>query len=380
MWTSKQLADLEVKHATLWNRIQRWREAQLAYIPPVQCLLAQSPSTAGSVDFNASTEPAETIPLYLPSSLPQNLQLLPELSTIRKKECRLRVAQAEDALADIRRQRWIISGIWQFKKLNVDGTGNKACTRIQALYNRFSLRTQQCAGNYRAAHNALVTLDPNGSWQSHLQVLKDTDICGPGKDDNGVGNSRFEPSWIWLVPRVHSAPDMGTLEQVLDNSLHVEWLKSYARKQRWEEEVLIVQEEMCHVITYHEWRAQWWRSQAVRRSDTDAAILQGISAYAERQAHLSKRLVRQCALFWLPILKENGITPEWAEHYPVLVIPTSDECVAFSVVAASGDREIDKDDDYEALEEINDEDGLNGELEENFAFDDIELDMFETDL
>ena len=135
---------------------------------------------------------------------------------------------------------------------------------MRALYNRFSLRTKRCAGHYHAARNALVGLDPNGSWQSCLQVLKDADIRGPGKDDNGVGNGRFKLSWIWLVPRVDSAPDMEASEQVLDNSLQVEWSKTQVQMHRWEEEVVLVQEEMRRVIAYHEWKASWWQSQAAR--------------------------------------------------------------------------------------------------------------------
>jgi hypothetical protein len=83
----------------------------------------------------ASIEPAESISLHLPSSLPQSLRQSPELSTVIEKERRLYVAQADDALANIRCQCWIISGLWQFKKLNVDGMGNRACTRMQTLYN-----------------------------------------------------------------------------------------------------------------------------------------------------------------------------------------------------------------------------------------------------
>ena len=152
---------------------------------------------------------------------------------------------------------------------------------MQTLYNRFNLRTQQCAGEYHAARNALVTFDPNGSWKLRLQVLKDANICGPGKDDDGVGGC-FEPSWIWLVPHVHSAPDMGTSEQVFDDSLQVKWSKSYVRRQRWEEEVEIVQEEMCQAIKYYEWSAQWWCSQAMCWSNSDNATLHGVSAYAEK--------------------------------------------------------------------------------------------------
>lgn len=99
--TSKQSADLEVKRTALCDRIQQWREAQLVYTPCVGPLLYTPIATAES----SSIEPAELIPLHLPSSLPQYLRQLPELSAVIEKERRLRVAQADNALADIRRQR-----------------------------------------------------------------------------------------------------------------------------------------------------------------------------------------------------------------------------------------------------------------------------------
>lgn len=220
--TSKQLADLEEKRTTRCNQIQHWRQAQLAYTSCV-AFFVQTLVALPDAAVSLPVESAESMPLHLPSSLPRHLQQLPELATVLQKEHRLRIAQADDALAEIRRQRQIISGLWHFKKLNVDGTGNKASTRMRTLYNRFNLRAQRYAGCYRAALTALLTLDPDGSWRSRLKDLNDNDIRGPGKDDNGSGNSRFKPSWIWLVPRVHSAPNMGDSEQVLDDSLQVEW-------------------------------------------------------------------------------------------------------------------------------------------------------------
>ena len=88
--------------------------------------------------------------------------------------------------------------------------------------------------------------------------LKDDDIRGPGKEDSRSRNSHFEPSWIWLVPHLHSSPEMGDSEEVLNDSLQVEWAKVWARKQRWEEEVLLLQEEMRCVIVFYEWKSQWW--------------------------------------------------------------------------------------------------------------------------
>jgi hypothetical protein len=362
--TSKQLADLESKRTGLYNQIQRWRGVQLIYMPCIGGLLLPSlTATTAESPESVSKEPAEYLPLHLPSSLPQHLRQSPELSNVMEKECRLRVAQADDALAEIRHQRRIISGLWHFKKLNVNGTGNKTATRMRTLYNRFHFRTRRCAARYRAARAALVAMDPTGSWQFRLKDLKDDDIRGPGKDDTLLGNSRFEPSWIWLVARVRSAPDMGDSEQVLDDSLKVEWSKSYARKTRWEEEVLIIQEEMRRVIVYHEWRAQWWRNERARRSDVDAATLHGIAAYAEKQAYLSESLARCSAAFWLPTLKTKGISPEWEARYSII----SDESPApFSTT----DEDVNED---EGSEEIDD----GGERGDHADGDYEEIDLFE---
>ncbi|KAM6490236.1 hypothetical protein JOM56_014213 [Amanita muscaria] len=306
--TSKQLADLEEKRTSLRNRIQCWRQAQLVYTPCVAALI---------------------------------------MTTVLEKECRLRIAQADDALAEIRRQRRIVSGLWQFKKLNVDGTGNKACTRMRTLYNRFNLRTQRCADCYRVARSALLILDPNGRWQSCLKDLRDNDIRGPGKDDNGSGNRRYEPSWIWLVPPAHSMPEMGDSEQVPDDSLlRVEWAKAQARKQRWEEEVILIQEEMRRVVMFHD--------QAACRSDADRT-------YAEKQAHLCESLARGCVTSWLPTLKGNGITTDWEGHYSFIPAAADVCCVS------STDEEVDSDD--ESVEEIDD----------GGRSDNLDIDLFEVD-
>jgi hypothetical protein len=369
--TSKQLADLEEKRTSLRNRILRWRQAQLAYMPCVASLVVQSIMALPDAAESLPVEPAELMPLYLPSSLPQHLRQLPKLTTVLKKECQLRIAQADDALAEIRHQRQIISGLWRFKKLNVDGTGNKACTRMRTLYNRFNLRTQRCAGCYRVARSALLVLDPNGSWQSRLKDLKDSDIRGPGKDDNGSGNGHFEPSWIWLVPRIHSAPDTGDSEQALDDSLQVEWAKVQARKQRWEEEVLLIHEEMHQVVAFHEWKAQWWRNQACCHTDGDSCVIHGIIAYAEKQAHLCECLAQSCVTSWLPTLKANGTAPpDWEAcyHYPS-VLTTAD---IYDETPTDGDG--DEDEDAEEIDDGGDEKGECSEGDDN-----VDVDLFEVE-
>ena len=172
-----------------------------------------------------------------------------------------------------------------------------------------------------------------------MRDLRDKDIRGPGKEDSGPGNGRYEPSWIWLVIRVSSAPDMGDSEQVLDDSLQVEWAKAQARKQRWEEEVLLVQEEMRRVVMYHEWKAGWWHSQAARRSDVDASVVHGVMAYAEKQAYFCECLARSCVASWLPVLKGNGPAQDWEARYSMPHVPYTSSALP----QADDDTEVDYD-------------------------------------
>ena len=152
--------------------------------------------------------------------------------------------------------------------------------------------------------------------------------------------------------------------------------------QHWEEEVVLIQEEMCRVIAYHEWKAQWWLSQTAHRSDTDDAKLHGVAAYAEKQAYLSDQLAWQCAKHWLPALKERGISTEWEERFPLPPVVTPVQCaISFAV-----DNDHNKDDEglevevegFEGLEEIDGEErepeeyDVNSDSDDNMAF--LELD------
>jgi hypothetical protein len=320
--TSKQLADLQEKRTGLLRLIHNWREVQLAYIPHAASLISQMQLTT-DVDINPAALPPETfaenIHLFLPSSLPIHIRNLPELQEICQLERRLREPQADDALAEVRHQRRIIQGLWQFKRLNVSGTGNKPNTRMLTLWKRFDNKTKRAAQAYRTAWSALRILDPNGSWRSRLKELKDKDISGPGKDPEDISttNSRYEPSWIWLVPLIaeSSNTNSGIREDEFNDSMRVEWAKARARMMRWTEELKIIQEEMRRVIAYHGWRATWWKDQGALRSQGDNTVLSGLSGYANKQAAICTRMAERCAIYWLPYLMEKGFKPGWASEY-----------------------------------------------------------------
>jgi hypothetical protein len=322
--------DLHEKCIALLRRIQAWREVQMVYMPCVASLLSSSPNPGlDEIRTDASsTERVENITLFLPSSLPTTLP--PALRAIGispdllEKEIKLRIAQADDALAELHRQRRIVTGLVLFKKLNISGTGQKKNTRLRTLFKRFKNTTERAAERYRTAHRVLTNVDPEGSWRTRLQVLHAEDIRGPGREDFDKHDCRLEvserqreQSWIWLVPRVETAPDIGVMEEYLDANLHVEWAKSRARAARWTEEVDLVVEEMRRTLAFFEWKARWWRNRTCLRLTESDDLRHGIDAYAEKQAALLDRRATNYAQHWLPILKAQGITPCWEGKYRI---------------------------------------------------------------
>jgi len=158
---------LHNRRTALQHQIYAWRQAQLVYTPHAAVMVASS----ASLDDNGlpRVEVAENAPLFLPSSFPADVWSLSEMNRICNMEKKLRLAQAEDALVEIRRQCRIVQGLWQFKKLNMTGTGNRPNTKMLTLYNRISHKIECAAHRYRTARSALLVLDPEGDWKERLK-------------------------------------------------------------------------------------------------------------------------------------------------------------------------------------------------------------------
>lgn len=314
--STKRQADIQEKRTMLLTQIHNWRQAQMVYIPHAAILVAST--TATDENETTTVQTAENVPLFLPSALPEHVRLTLDMKKICQMEIRLRQAEAHDALFEIRKGRRKAQWLWQFKKVNISGMGNKPNTKAVTIYLRINRSIQRAADKYRRARSALLILDPNGAWKENLKELRNEDIRGPGKgpDENKISNGRFETSWIWLVVRLRGGKsNMPMTEDEFNESMGVEWAKQRARVMRWKEEKLIVQEEMRRVLAWFEWRGNWWEQQATRRENGQAEILQGVAGYAYKQASIQRRLQSQFGVAWLEILQTHGIKLEWAEHF-----------------------------------------------------------------
>jgi len=183
---------------------------------------------------------------------------------------------------------------------------------------------------YQAARIALLVLNPSGEWKERLKELNDADVHGPGKDDGsflelsreglGIGKGRYEMSWIWLAPKNPTEVSTNGSEEVLDEGMRVEWAKSQARANRWNEEVHLILEEMRRAIAYYEWKQSWWLAQGQKSSEGgDRYVQHGLIAYAQKQAHICKCMAGGFAKSWLSFLEGKGMACEWKNKYQGLI-------------------------------------------------------------
>jgi hypothetical protein len=137
----------------------------------------------------------ESTPLYLPSSLSAAFQcVLPGGLVV--KETRMRIAQADDALAELRRLLRITMSLRNYQHTQL-GPSQHAATRARSIINRFREKVNRCVERYHAAYSALTALNPGGEWVCYLQELKPEDVKPPLRMENESERKR-ELSWIWM--------------------------------------------------------------------------------------------------------------------------------------------------------------------------------------
>ncbi|KAF8224566.1 hypothetical protein L208DRAFT_1310555 [Tricholoma matsutake] len=48
----------------------------------------------------------------------------------------------------------------------------------------------------------------------------------------------------------------------MHDCIRVKWAKARARAEQWQEEVILLEEEMRRVLEFCQWKARWWEYQA----------------------------------------------------------------------------------------------------------------------
>lgn len=291
-------------------------------------------------------------PICLPSGLPAELRAaLPPQHNLIDKERRLRRAQCDDALFELRRHLRIRASAFRQKKKST--RGQRESTRAQAVLSQFTSKIDLIAERYREAFAALQVLDtdPNAEWRIRLRPLRNEDIRpmhadSDDDDDNDDDNARkarrshkkrkrkgdgyHTPSWIYMVSRTdgegRTKEELGTgmcnffTTRAQANwhctlAYRVEWAKAQARSQRWQEEVELINEEMRRVLVYCDYASEIWKGRIGLRSDLSSALDTGMRAYALKQASMWRRLGIKFAGMWYRNLTNYKFKIEWPTHF-----------------------------------------------------------------
>ncbi|KAJ7601706.1 hypothetical protein DFH06DRAFT_1352163 [Mycena polygramma] len=281
------------------SKLRRFRDLQSVYTPgAIRAVLAEEAAR----DEDRAPPKAEDISLFLPSALSAAERTKGCVGNLPEMEARLREAQCSDALTKLRVLLHSKSHLILFRN---DGnvTGQYSSTRSQTLISSVTARIAQHHTKYNQARSALRVLKGD-TYAPQFKKLHKTDLTLDGEEKEsdtaartklakiGSGKhshpSRNAPSgnktlsWIWSAPGV-----MDKREANVHESIRVEWSKAKARKNRWEEEVALLREEMRRVLRYLEWEIARWGAMAdveVIWDELTAPTEHGKVSYAAKQA------------------------------------------------------------------------------------------------
>ncbi|KAJ8703478.1 hypothetical protein PTI98_002100 [Pleurotus ostreatus] len=279
--TELQKSQLVERRTRLQRRIVAWCRIQELYMPCVVPLRNRAEEAAGG------SSNAEHIKLFLPSDVIRSARFDYQLA---RYEWRLRHGQAFDDLAELRRHLLVLSTMYQSKDSYVRGQKNN--TRSVTLIKNVQGRINYVAQKYRTCRSALTLLsgplEENG-WERSLQPLLDTDIRSLREgEDASSSEGRRQLSWIWSTQRTSDAE----ITEGMNEALRIEWCKARARAQRWQEECILLQEEMRRVIAFHEYYGDLWKTRA------EMVTAKGTQAYAWRQRQTRLTLIAHCKRTW----------------------------------------------------------------------------------
>jgi hypothetical protein len=327
--------------------------------------------------------------LYLPSDLSESDRRKYCPGGLSDMEDRLRFAEASDTLENLRHHLRTRSFTNRFKIANV--TGQIHNTRARETQSRIDDKVRAAELQYRRSRGALLRLRGHGPWEDTLRVLEQSDVRALNErtmtaqemedirrlreragivveaDDGraetvvatvaAVGEGERRPSWIWSTGTWHEGADDPmtragefSLKFSYDTlligatALRVEWAKSMARADRWEEDVVMLDEEMRRVLAFCEWKADWWMRQVPLRQGVTGPLAEGLNAYAAEQADM-----------------ERWIHKAWSEKWsrarelarPIIMAVMGESSILTKDVEA-GTVEFEIEEDHEGIEDDSD--------------------------
>ncbi|KAF7374455.1 CxC2 domain-containing protein [Mycena sanguinolenta] len=276
---------------SFFSKLAKFRKLQEIYMPGAVKELQEDEEAR---DCDLPPPNAEDVKLYLPSALRSSQKEQACTKGLPAMEARLREGQCRDAL--------------------------RAATKSQTLIGQIGERVDAAAAKYRRARLALIALRGRDACErfreltaADIQLDEEREIDARARKKLGsIGSARprrlgptfregpalsskeRHMSWIWT-----EGGGPGKNEKELHDSVRVEWSQAKARKERWEEEVDLLREEMKRVLRFLRWQGIWWEERRKsRREGVSAELRGGLEAYAARQAAGARAMSRRFKTAW----------------------------------------------------------------------------------
>ncbi|KAJ7721966.1 hypothetical protein DFH07DRAFT_783991 [Mycena maculata] len=309
----------EIRRA-FFVKLSKFRKLQEVYMPAAVREVEREEDLR---DADLPPPKAEEVKLYLPSGLGTSEREEGCRKGLAAMEAKLREGQCRDALIQMRSRLHAKRHLITYRDTAV--AGQHAATWAYTLIERVGERVDALATKYRRAREALIALQGRAAC-GHLKELKAGDIQldeeqevdarvqrklgeisskSSRRQGGGLSSKEKMFSWIWTEgggpgrdeEELHDCKRLGTDASLL--AVRVEWSKAKARKERWEEEVELLREEMKRVLRFLWWHTMWWEiRRATRREGVTPELLAGLQAYAARQAAIHREITRGFKRVW----------------------------------------------------------------------------------
>ncbi|KAJ6448083.1 hypothetical protein C8R45DRAFT_1128122, partial [Mycena sanguinolenta] len=278
--TDGQRRAMTERTSKLRRKIVAWIDIQHKFFPALANVRAREDDRRARVAADGQSVPGvpvSDVALWLPSAVLEAPGKVKAEVAVRSAtylhEYRLRIAQAAEALHDVRRLLLVRTHLYKMKDTHARGVraNMRSSDKIAALNDQI----KRAARTYRAAHKALVTLGHElnlSDWERTLLPLAEDDIRGlpqshfhdPERKKEATKKRRKrartakkarELSWIWVSrgEEWNHGDDAA-----MNEAVRIEWAKTRARAMRWAEEVDLLEEEMRRVKEFLWWRSHWW--------------------------------------------------------------------------------------------------------------------------
>ncbi|KAK6969028.1 hypothetical protein R3P38DRAFT_2671570 [Favolaschia claudopus] len=311
--TDGQRRAMTERTSKLRRKIVAWIDIQHSFFPALVNSRAREDEERSRIAAGDAVPGllVSSITLWLPSQVlaEHNRDVVLKRSVLTH-EYRLRVGQAAESLHEVRRLLLVRTHLYKMKDVHARGVkqNTRSADKIAAL----NEQVKRAAATYRVARAALALLGPQlgrNEWEWSFLPLLEEDVRGlpqamfhdperkkKKKNKRARKHKQDRPiSWIWVTrgERWEAGDDVA-----MNEAVRIEWAKTRARAMRWAEEVDLLEEEIRRIDQFLRWRADWWISQAGRRSLPEGPQLEGETAYALRQAAIQRTLATEFAEEW----------------------------------------------------------------------------------